>query len=330
MAMFRTDAPLAYKTLLEVASMLRSREITAVELTQAVLKQIATHEPSLHAYSTQAAAESALAEARAADQQIAKLGTTRGPLHGVPIAVKDLYAVAGLPNMGGSFALRDNLPTEDCTVVQRLRKHGAILLGKLNTTEGAMGGYNPLLPHPLPVNPWDASSWAGASSSGSGVATSAGLAYATLGSDTGGSIRFPAASCGTCGVKPTRGRCSRHGVLDLAQTLDHVGPLTRCSADSAIVLQAIGGHDPEDPTSLHAPPPAVWASSSDGGWQLLMGDVSARLGRPVRIGICQPYNSTDVDPELAAAVSAAASTLASATGVKQPASVLFYRMLLGI
>ena len=239
----------------------------------------------------------------------------------MPIAVKDLYAVAGVPNMGGSAAFKENVPEEDCTVVKRLRAHGAIVLGKLNTTEGAMGGYNPLLDHPLPINPWDATSWAGASSSGSGVATSAGLAYATLGSDTGGSIRFPAAACGTCGVKPTKGLCSRHGVLDLAQTLDHVGPLTRCSADAAIVLQAIGGdQDAEDPTSLHVPPPAAWSSSSSSGWQLLLGDggpsaaVTKRLGRPIRIGVCTSYNTTNVEAEVAAAVSTAASTLATATG----------------
>lgn len=239
--------------------MLRCREITAVELTRAVLDQIAAHEPRLHAYQT-LMRESALDAAAQADEEIAQLGTTKGPLHGVPIAVKDLYAVAGVPNMGGSAALEDNVPSEDCTVVQRLRGEGAVIIGKLKTTEGAMGGYNPLLEDPVPVNPWDATSWAGASSSGSGVATAAGFAYATLGSDTGGSIRFPAAACGTCGIKPTKGLCSRHGVLDLAQTLDHVGPLTRCAADAGIVLQAIAGHDPSDVTSLHAPPPAVCAS----------------------------------------------------------------------
>ena len=238
--------------------MLRCQEITSVDLTHAVLAQISAHEPRLHAFQTQMH-DSALDAAALADAEIARLGTTKGPLHGVPIAVKDLYAVAGVPNMGGSAALEDNVPAEDCTVVQRLRADGAINLGKLKPTEGAMGGYNPLLDNPVPVNPWDATSWAGASSSGSGVATSAGFAYATLGSDTGGSIRFPAAACGTCGVKPTKGLCSRHGVLDLAQTLDHVGPLTRCAADAAIVLQAIAGHDPSDPTSLHTPPPAICA-----------------------------------------------------------------------
>ena len=256
--MFETDAPLPFKTLAEVAEMLRSQDITSVELTQAVLAQVSSYEERLHAFQTQMR-DAALADAAQADAEIRQLGTTKGPLHGVPIAVKDLYAVAGVPNMGGSAALEDNVPSEDCTVVKRLKAHGAVIIGKLKTTEGAMGGYNPLLDHPVPVNPWDATAWAGASSSGSGVATSAGFAYATLGSDTGGSIRFPAAACGTCGVKPTKGLCSRHGVLDLAQTLDHVGPLTRCSADAAIVLQAIAGHDPNDPTSLHVPPPTVCA-----------------------------------------------------------------------
>lgn len=177
--MFRTDVPLPHKTLVEVADMLRRAEITAVELTQAVLDQISTYDPSLHAFQTQMR-EAALGDAAQADAEIAKLGTTKSPLHGVPIAVKDLYAVAGVPNMGGSAALADNVPTEDCTVVKRLRAQGAVIIGKLKTTEGAMGGYNPLLENPVPVNPWDATSWAGASSSGSGVATSAGFAYVII------------------------------------------------------------------------------------------------------------------------------------------------------
>jgi amidase len=160
-------------------------------------------------------------------------------MHGVPIALKDLYAVAGVPNMGGSMALEDNIPAVDCSVVRRFREAGAVILGKLNTTEGAMGGYNEFLNpgHQIPVNPWNPDRWAGSSSSGSGVAIQAGFCFSTLGSDTGGSIRFPAAANATVGIKPTRGRVSRHGVLDLAQTLDHVGPLCRCTADAAITLQ---------------------------------------------------------------------------------------------
>jgi amidase len=193
-----TDLPLQLKTLVEVAEMLRDRLITSEALTEACLAHIAIHEPRLHAFVT-LTAESALAEARAADAEIAAAGTTKGPMHGVPIALKDLYSVAGVPNMGGSKALEDNVPTADCTVVLRYREAGAVILGKLNTTEGAMGGYNQFLNpgHQLPVNPWNKNVWAGASSSGSGVGIAAGFCFSTLGSDTGGSIRFPAAANAT-------------------------------------------------------------------------------------------------------------------------------------
>ena len=208
--------PLPCRTLVEVAEMLRAREITSVQLTEAVLAHIAAHEPQLHAFCC-LMPEQALATAAACDAEIAAAGGTKGPMHGVPIAVKDLYAVAGVQNAAGSKALLDNLPvpTEDCTVVAKFKAAGAVIVGKLNTTEGAMGGYNQFLTDAIPCNPWNVNHWAGASSSGSGVATAAGFAFTTLGSDTGGSIRFPAAACGTVGLKPTWGRVSRHGVLDL-------------------------------------------------------------------------------------------------------------------
>ena len=174
-------------------------------------------------------------------------GTYRGLLHGVPIAVKDLCFTKGVRTMGGTHALAEHVPHFDSTVVAKLESAGAVLLGKLNLTEGAMGGYNPKLQ--IPINPWNAERWSGASSSGSGVATVAGLCFGSLGSDTGGSIRFPAAACGTVGLKPTWGRVSRYGVLALAESLDHVGPLTRSAADAGIVLEAISGFDPNDPTS---------------------------------------------------------------------------------
>ena len=149
-------------------------------------------------------------------------GTYRGPLHGVPVAVKDLCFTTGVRTMGGTKVLVDHVPAFDATVVARLHAAGAVLLGKLNLTEGAMGGYHP--DFAIPVNPWHAERYAGASSSGSGVATAAGLCFGSLGSDTGGSIRFPAAACGIVGLKPTWGRVSRYGVLALAESLDHVGP----------------------------------------------------------------------------------------------------------
>ena len=175
---------------------------------------------------------------------------------------------------------------------------GAVLLGKLNLTEGAMGGYNPEFP--VPRNPWDPGRWAGASSSGSGVATAAGLCFGSLGSDTGGSIRFPAACNGTVGLKPTWGRVSRYGVLALAESLDHVGPLTRSSADAGIMLQAIAGPDRNDPTALPAPVPEMPAPLDRRGERI----------EGVRIGFDERYAVRDVEAQVAAAVVAAVEVLA--------------------
>ena len=211
---------LPFKSLLEVAALLQNRDISSVELTQSLLKRIASLDGRQKSYAT-VMADQALAAAEQADQELAEK-KVRGPLHGVPIAVKDLCFTKGVRTMGAAAVLADHIPNEDATVVTRLAEAGAVLLGKLNLTEGAMGGYNPQFEAPL--NPWNPGVWSGASSSGSGVATAAGLAYGTLGSDTGGSIRFPAASCGVVGLMPTRGRVSRYGVLALAESMDHVGP----------------------------------------------------------------------------------------------------------
>jgi amidase len=204
--------------------------------------------------------------------------------------VKDLCYTTGVRTMGGAKVLRDFVPDFDATVVTRLRQAGAVILGKLNLTEGAMGGYHPEFA--IPKNPWNAGRWSGASSSGSGVATAAGLCFGALGSDTGGSIRFPASACGTVGLKPTYGRVSRHGVHALGQTLDHVGPLTRSSADAGIVLQAIAGQDANDPTSLPDPVPDMLEGIDQGVHGL-------------RIGWNETYATRDVDPEVVGAVRAA-------------------------
>ena len=286
------DTPLHYQAITEVAGKLRSGEISPVELTRTLLDRIAALDGELKSYAT-VMAEQAMAAARAAEQEIAS-GGYRGPLHGVPIAVKDLCFTRGVATMGGAQVLRDFVPEFDGTVVQRLNDAGAIILGKLNLTEGAMAGYNPAFD--IPVNPWGADRWAGASSSGSGVATAAGLCYGSLGSDTGGSIRFPAAACGTVGIKPTWGRVSRHGVLALAESMDHIGPMTRSAADAGIMLQALAGHDANDLTSLRAPVP----------------DMLAGLGQGVagiRIGMDERYIGDGVDSEVAAAVLAGAQLL---------------------
>ena len=306
------DTPLHYQTIAEVGARLKSRELSPVELTNAILSRIESLDGSLKSYAT-VMADSALASARAAEAEIAA-GNYRGGLHGVPIAVKDLCFTTGVPTMGGAQVLRDFVPDFDGTVVQRLNAAGAVILGKLNLTEGAMAGYNPAFD--IPVNPWGADRWSGASSSGSGVATAAGLCYASLGSDTGGSIRFPSAACGTVGIKPTWGRVSRYGVLALAESLDHVGPMTRSASDAGVVLQAMAGHDPNDPTSLTAPVPNMLDGLSRG--------VSG-----IRIGVDEQYIGDDVDSELAASVMEGARLLegmgARLVPIRMPDTVPFSR-----
>jgi amidase len=276
---------LHYHTIVELAARIAAKAVSPVEVTAAILKRIEAVDHRLKAYATMMA-EQAMAQARVAENEILA-GTYRGLLHGVPVAVKDLCFTSGVRTMGGCAVYAGHIPDFDATVVQRLNQAGAVLLGKLNLTEGAMGGYNPTFQ--VPENPWKAGHWAGASSSGSGVATAAGLAYATLGSDTGGSIRHPAAVCGTVGLKPTWGRVSRYGVLALAESLDHVGPLTRSSADAGIVLQAIAGLDANDPTSLPDPVPDMLAGIGNGVGGL-------------RIGWDETYATQDMAPDFAQAV----------------------------
>ena len=280
-----SEAPLHYKTITETAGLIESRELSPVEAATAMLDRISALDGHLKSYAT-VMGDHAMASARAAEREISD-GNYRGPLHGVPIAVKDLCFTKGVRTMGGSKVYASHVPEFDSTVVARLDAAGAVLLGKLNLTEGAMGGYNPEFQ--IPLNPWNSERWAGSSSSGSGAATAAGLCYGSLGSDTGGSIRFPAAACGIVGLKPTWGRVSRYGVLALAESLDHVGPMTRSSADAAIMLQALAGYDPRDPTSLSDPVPD-YLDGMDGG-------ISG-----VRIGVDEHHVTDGVDPDLAKAV----------------------------
>ena len=285
---------LGYATIEELAPRIASGEISPVELTEAQLGRIAALDGRLKSYAT-AMADSALTEARRAELEIAA-GEYRGPLHGIPLAVKDLCYTAGVATMGGTKVLEDFRPDFDSTVVARLRAAGAVLLGKLNLTEGAMAGYNRA--RQVPVNPWAADRWTGVSSSGSGVATAAGLCYASLGSDTGGSIRSPSASCGIVGLKPTWGRVSRYGVLALAESLDHVGPMTRSTWDAAAVLEVIAGDDPNDPTTLAEPAPAILAGIGDGAAGL-------------QIGYDERYANEEVIAPVAEAVAASVETFAS-------------------
>ena len=287
-----SEGALHFKTITEVSELIKAKHISPVEVTTAILDRIDQLDSRLKSYAT-VMADHAMAAAQKAESEITA-GAYRGPLHGVPVAVKDLCFTKGVRTMGGTHSLAEHVPDFDSTVVAKLESAGAVLLGKLNLTEGAMGGYNPRFQ--IPINPWDAERWAGASSSGSGAATAAGLCFGSLGSDTGGSIRVPAAACGTVGLKPTWGRVSRYGVLALAESLDHVGPLTRSSADAGIVLEAISGFDPKDPTSLPDPVPEV------------LEDIDKGI-EGIRIGFDLQYATKDIDPELVGAVLAGVKVL---------------------
>ena len=237
---------LSFLTLLEVSRKIQSRALSPVEVTKAELDRIAALDPKLKSYAT-VMAESAMAQAKEAEAEIGR-GEVKGPLHGVPIAVKDLCWTTNAPTAAGMTIHKDYMPSEDATVVKRLSDAGAIILGKLQLTESAYADHHPNITPPR--NPWNAVAWPGASSSGSGVATAAGLCYGSLGSDTGGSIRFPSAANGVTGLKPTWGRVSRYGVFELAASLDHIGPMARSAADCGAILSVIAGEDSKDTTTL--------------------------------------------------------------------------------
>ncbi len=253
---------LVFKSLTELARMIASKQVSPVEVVSAHLARIDELDGRLRAFIT-VMREGALEAARAAEARVLA-GDRLGPLHGVPIGLKDLYDTKDAPTTGGSKILAGRRPAEDATVVARLRGAGAIVLGKLNMHEFAYGPEGLNEHYGTAWNPWDAKSHriAGGSSSGSGVAVAAGLCPAALGSDTGGSIRIPASLCGITGIKPTYGRASRAGVLPLAWSLDHVGPMTRSAADCALMLGPISGHDPKDPATATVPVPDYAAALS--------------------------------------------------------------------
>ncbi|HWJ76119.1 MAG TPA: amidase [Kaistia sp.] len=284
------NAPLHYASLLEVSAQVAAGEISSVGLTELMLERIAAVDPALNSYLL-VTAESALAQAAAAESEI-RSGRHRGPLHGVPIAIKDLFHTAGVASTFGSLAYKEFIADSDATLVHRLKMAGAIILGRLHLHEGAFGEHHPSLGRC--INPWNEAYWPGGSSSGSGVATAAGLCFASLGTDTGGSIRFPSAANGVTGLKPTWGRTSRHGVFPLADSLDTIGPMGRNAADVAAMFSAMAGADPMDPTSLSAPVPDYLAA--------LDGILGAR---GLRIGIDEAYLETGVDDETVAAIQAA-------------------------
>jgi len=263
------DTELCILTLGELAALLRGKQVSPVEVTQAYLERIETLDPTFNAYIT-VTAEQALAEARRCEEEILH-GDYRGPLHGIPIALKDLYDTAGVPTTAASRIYAQRVPDEDATSVARLRATGAVILGKTNLHEFAYGVTTASSFLGPTRNPWDQARVPGGSSGGSGAAVAAGLCAAATGSDTGGSIRIPAALCGIVGLKPTYGRISCHGLLPLSWTLDHAGPMTRSVYGAAAMLTAMAGYDPRDPASADVPVPDFAASLEEGMTGLRIG-----------------------------------------------------------
>jgi aspartyl-tRNA(Asn)/glutamyl-tRNA(Gln) amidotransferase subunit A len=282
---------LPYATITEAASAIRARQISPLELTRICLERIAAINPTLNAFIT-LTAESALSDAQTATEAVMR-GDKLGPLHGIPLALKDLFDVRGVVTTAGSPLMKDNLAHRDAFVVTRLREAGAILLGKLNLHEWALGVTN-INPHFGPArNPHNAAYITGGSSGGSGAALAAGLCLGSLGSDTGGSIRIPASLCGVVGLKPTYGRVSTRGVVPLARTLDHVGPMGRCVDDVALLWQVISGYDRDD-------------AYSDADAQFIIPNSDFRKHpSEIRIGVPDESFFADLHPETEAAIRAA-------------------------
>ncbi len=285
---------LHYLEIAELSRLLASRKVSPVELTQDMLRRIERLDPALKSYAL-VTPELALEQAREAERMIGRRQIL-SQLHGVPVAVKDLCWTRGIVTAAGMPLHRDFVPDADATVVKKLREAGAILLGKLQLTEGAFADHHPDIAPP--VNPWHRDYWSGASSSGSGVATAAGLCFGSLGSDTGGSIRFPSAANGNTGLKPTWGRVSKYGCFELASSLDHIGPICRSATDAAIMLGAIAGCDPDDPGSLRADVPDYLAAND------------ADL-RGFRLGFDERYALEGCDEETGRAVAATLATVRS-------------------
>ncbi|HYI14896.1 MAG TPA: amidase [Thermomicrobiales bacterium] len=284
-------ADLAFLSITELIAAFERGEVSSREATQAQLTRIDAHDDALNAFIT-VMAEQALAAANHTDAR--RRAGERGTLLGVPLAVKDLFATAGVRTTAGARVLAGSVPDETATAVQRLEDAGAVILGKTNMMEFAYG-----YPHPdfgETRNPWDTTRTAGGSSGGSAAAVAAGLAYGALGSDTGGSIRSPACYCGITGLKPTYGRVSRAGVVPLAWSLDHCGPMTRTARDAALIFDAIAGHDPRDPASASEP---FVPTAPDVGHSV----------KGLRIGVIQQYVERYAQPEVRRVAEAALAVL---------------------
>ncbi len=288
---------LAWLTVAEAAERLRSKALSPVEYAKALIARVERHDGKLNSF-LRFTPEIALEDARRAEGEIAR-GAWRGPLHGVPYALKDIVDYAGLPTTAHSKILKDNVAAADAHVAAKLKAAGGVFMGKLSTHEFATGGPSFDLPWPPARNPWNRDHFCGGSSSGAGSATAAGFVPAAIGTDTGGSVRNPATMCGIIGMKATYGAVSRRGVFPLAYSLDHVGPLTRTVRDNTLLLELIAGHDPLDPGSVaHA-----------------AGGYAAQLDRGVkglRIGVIRHFYTRDMqaDPEVAEGIETAVKKLA--------------------
>ncbi len=290
----------------DASAAVRRREISATELVRAVLARARTTEPSLGAYLT-LDDDAALAAAALVDRRVAA-GEDPGPLAGVPVGVKDVICTAGLRTTAASRILERFVPPYDATVVARLRAAGAVVVGKTNCDEFAMGSSTENSALETTRNPWDGTRVPGGSSGGSAVAVAARSCLASLGTDTGGSIRLPASFCGVVGIKPTYGRVSRYGVVAYASSLDQVGPFARDVADAALVLDAIAGHDPRDSTSSPRTTPPV----------------AAAVGRDVRglrLGLPKEYFVEGMQPDVDRAVRAAIASLERLGATVEPVSL---------
>lgn len=280
-------------TIADASRRIAAREVSPVELTKTCLDRIAALDPTLHSF-IRVTPDRAMADARAAEARV-MAGAALGPLDGIPIAHKDIYETADIPTTAHSRQLETYVPTQDGAVVRRWRDAGTVMLGKLATHEFAFGGPSFDLPWPPARNPWDPTRFTAGSSSGTGAAVAAGLILGGTGSDTGGSIRGPAALCGLAGFKPTYGLVSRVGILPLAFSMDHAGPLAWTVEDCAMLLDAMAGHDPADPASASRPTPG-FQSGLDAGV------------RGLRIGVVREWHERDhrVSDTTIAAIDAAA------------------------
>jgi len=293
----------AFLTIAELGRLYDQRELSPVEVTRSLLDRIAAHDAKLHSF-IRVTPEAALAEAQAAEREL-MAGRRRGPLHGIPYALKDIVETAGIPTTGHSKLCKDYVPAADAHLVTLLKAGGAVLMGKLATWEFALGGPSWDLPWPPARNPWDPDYLPGGSSSGASAAVAAGFVPGAVGTDTGGSIRGPAAVCGIAGLKPTYGRVSRRGVFPNTFTMDHCGPLTRSAGDIALFLQVVAGFDAEDPGSEDVPVPDYRAA--------LTGRIEG-----LRFGLIEHWYAQGAHPDLMPTISAAVEVLRGLGAVVEP------------